>query len=457
MAIGASPLRNFNTTYLSLLTSGTLVDLTDLESSQGLHETGSVVTTRGALQLHQLLGQLAELLGSGVVEELLNVQTLLQIGDDTIHLEDLNLVAHVLLGVVGELHTRVLTLQAVTARLPGDGGTLLNKVHGVEVLGADLLNEADLQKLDRAVGVLRRGNVRGKNLNDDVGLRLLGSNVLVEVRLPLLNVGLDILKLPATLGHITLDLPGELDAVGDIQVDGEIQQTGDTVVKKRVQTLNDHDGGRINLLRGVKGTVDVVVDGLGNALAGPQSVELLVHQIEVVLTLVQSGQTSHLATRAVVQMVVIQAHHGGLRGHQGVGLPTGGRTESTAEGSGGTIAEDAGQTAHESGLTAARVSGNADQDGLLGVHLRAGQSGIHADILSSGAKSAAADLSLRNGGSTGSGAGHEPSPGHVHQRGAGGGGGGSSDIVLGGATGSQVAQGEDTAEHSSEDTSQLQH
>ena len=105
-----------------------------------------------------------------------------------------------------------------------------------------------------------------------------------------------------------------------------------------------------------------------------------------------------------------------------------------------------------------RVSGNTDQDGLLGVHLGAGKGGVHPDILGSGSESAAADLSLRNGGNTGSGGGREPPcPGHVHQRGASGGGGGSGDIVLGSGASSQMANCEDTTEHSPEDTSQLQH
>ena len=55
----------------------------------------------------------------------------------------------------------------------------------------------------------------------------------------------------AALSHITLDLPGELDLVGDVQVDLEVQQLGDLRVVEGVQALSHQDlrkGGREGVL-----------------------------------------------------------------------------------------------------------------------------------------------------------------------------------------------------------------
>jgi len=46
--------------------------------------------------------------------------------------------------------------------------------------------------------------------------------------------------------HVALDLPHELDVVGDIQVDGEIQQRTHLVVSQGVKTLNDHKRGGLD-------------------------------------------------------------------------------------------------------------------------------------------------------------------------------------------------------------------
>ena len=136
----------------------------------------------------------------------------------------------------------------------------------------------------------------------------------------------------ATLLHITLDLPVQLDLVTDVKVQREVKKTTDTLVKHGVKTLNDDDGGGLNGLGGVQSTVDVVVDGLRDRLAILQGLDLLVHEVEVVLALIEGGKTGLLAAIAVVEMVIIEADDGGKIGDEGVGLPSA-VVEAAAEGS----------------------------------------------------------------------------------------------------------------------------
>jgi len=60
--------------------------------------------------------------------------------------------------------------------------------------------------------------VRGQHLDDHVGVAALGRHVGVEVRLARLDGLLDGLERVAALDHVALDLPGELDVVGDVQI-----------------------------------------------------------------------------------------------------------------------------------------------------------------------------------------------------------------------------------------------
>ena len=135
-----------------------------------------------------------------------------------------------------------------------------------------------------------------------------------------------------TLLHVTLDLPVQLDLVADVKVQRKVKKTTDTLVKHGVKTLNDDDGGGLNGLGSVKSTVDVVVDGLGDGLAVLQGLDLLVHEVKVVLALVEGGEAGHLAAIAVVEMEVIEADDGGEVGDEGVGLPSA-VVEAAAEGS----------------------------------------------------------------------------------------------------------------------------
>ena len=77
-----------------------------------------------------------------------------------------------------------------------------------------------------------------------------------------------------TLSHITLNLPGELGLVRDVEIDAEINELVHAVIKERVETLNDEDLRGFNGLRGIEETRDVIVDGLVNRLTFLQSFNL---------------------------------------------------------------------------------------------------------------------------------------------------------------------------------------
>eukprot|EP01083_Nonionella_stella_P051859 137708_1 len=115
----------------------------------------------------------------------------------------------------------------------------------------------------------------------------------------------------STLLHITLDLPVKLDIRTDVKVKGEINELADTLINEGVKSLNDDDGGGLNLLGGVKGSVDVVVDGLHDGLSVLECQDVLVHEVELLLGGVQGGEARDLAALAVVEMVIIEADDGG--------------------------------------------------------------------------------------------------------------------------------------------------
>lgn len=79
------------------------------------------------------------------------------------------------------------------------------------------------------------------HLDDHVCVLLLWVDVGIEVGLAGLNGLLDAVQAVATLSHVTLDLPCELDLVRDIQVDLEVNQVAHTLVVEGVQALNHKD------------------------------------------------------------------------------------------------------------------------------------------------------------------------------------------------------------------------
>ena len=98
----------------------------------------------------------------------------------------------------------------------------------------------------------------------------------------------------SALHHIPLDLPRELDLVRDVEVDREVQQVAHALVDEGVEPLDDDNGGGLDLLGGVEGPVDVVVDGFHDALPVLEVVELLVHEVELLLLGVEGGPARHL-------------------------------------------------------------------------------------------------------------------------------------------------------------------
>ena len=98
-----------------------------------------------------------------------------------------------------------------------------------------------------------------------------------------------------TLLHVPLDLPRELDLVRDVKVDGEVQQVAHALVHEGVEPFDDNDRGRFDLLRGVQGAVDVVVNGLLHGLAGLEVAKVLVHEVEPLLVGVKSGLPRYLS------------------------------------------------------------------------------------------------------------------------------------------------------------------
>ena len=304
-----------------------LVELADGEGGKGLHEAGAVVGAGGIGEGEHGLGELTVELGGGVGELGLDVDELLDVVEGAVHLEDLAGRAHVFLGAVGELHAGGRAGELVGRGLPGDLGALVEEVAGVEVGDALLLDGTDAEGL-LVLGV----ELGGENLNGEIGVLLLGGNVGIEIGLTGLDGGEDGLEGVTTLLHITLDLPVQLDLVTDVKVQREIEKATDTLVKHGVKTLNDDDGSGLNGLGGVQSTVDVVVDGLGDGLTVLQGLDLLVHEVEVVLALIEGGEARNLAAIAVVEMVVIEADDGGEVRDEGVGLPSA-VAEATAEGS----------------------------------------------------------------------------------------------------------------------------
>merc|ERR1740130_1272413 len=310
-----------------LLGGDLLVDLAGLERAEGLEEAGAVVRARGVRELEHLLRELAVELGGSVGEVRLDVDELLEVVELAVHLEDRHLLVEVHIRAVRKLDARERAGELLAARDPRDGRALVEEVDRVEVVDALALDHLDLKRLADVVG----DEVSREDRDDEVRVCALRADELVEVRLARLDRGLDRLKRVAALLHVALDLPGELDLIRDVEVDREVHEIAHARVVERVEALDDHDVGRLDLLRGVEGAVHVVVDRLLDRLARLERGKLLVHEVEVVLGAVESGALGHLAALAVVEVVVIEADHGHVVRHEGVGLPAVAVAEAAAE------------------------------------------------------------------------------------------------------------------------------
>mmetsp|Transcript_37187 Transcript_37187/g.79328 ORF Transcript_37187/g.79328 Transcript_37187/m.79328 type:complete len:405 (+) Transcript_37187:327-1541(+) len=339
-----------------------VVKFTDGKGGQSLHETGSVVGSRRVGEGEHGLGDLTVELGVGVSEVGLNIHKLLDVVEGSIHGDNGDIASEVLFLGVGEFHSRGRGRELIGGWSPGDVRPLVEEVGGVEVGDSLLLDGTDLEGL-LVLGV----EVSREDLDDVVGELLLGLNVGVEIGLACLDGGHDGLQGVSALLHVTLDLPVELDIRRDVEVKAEVDELTDALVNEGVEALDDDDGGGFDLLGRVEGSVDVVVDGLHDRLSVLERLNVLVHEIELLLGRVEGGEAGDLASLAVVEMVVVEADDGGHVGDEGVGLPPVLRAEATAEGSTLISAEGGGHATHEGGLSTAGVGGKADDDGSLAI------------------------------------------------------------------------------------------
>ena len=324
-----------------------------------MHKSSSVVASRSIGKSKHGLGQFSVELGVGVAQSGFNVDEFLDVVEGSVHLNNRDITSVVVFLGVLELHARLRAGELGGSRGPLDGGALVEEVARVEVGNTVLLDATDTKGL--LVFLVELGR---EDLNDKVSILLLGVNVGIKVGLTGLDGSQDGLEGVSTLLHVTLDLPVKLDLRGDIKVESEVEEVTDTLVVHGVETLEDDDGGRLNGLGGVKGSVDVVVDWLLNGLALLQSLNLLVHKVEVVLDRVKSSESRDLTSLTVVKMVIIEADDGGEVRNKGVSLPSS-VSESSSERSNNITSKDGSQTAHEGGLSATRVSGNTDDNGGL--------------------------------------------------------------------------------------------
>jgi hypothetical protein len=341
--------------------SGTLllVDVSDGESSKSLHQTSSVVASGGISESKHSLREFSVELRLGVAKGRFNVDKLLEVVEASVHGDRLAGSSEVVGGSVRKLHSGGRGRELAWGRGPLDGGTLVEKVSRGEVRDTVLLDAVDLEGL-LVLGV----KIGRKDFDDHIGKLFLGINVGIEVGLSGFDGGHDGLQGVSTLFHITLDLPVQLDIGGDVKVKAEVKKTTDTVVVHGVKTLENDDRGGFDGFGSVKSSVDVVVNGLGNRLSVLEGLDLFEHQVEVVLERVQGSQTTFLSAISVVGVEVVKANDGGEVGNQSVSFPSS-VSESSSKRTHNISSEDAGKAAHESGLSATRVSGNTDDNGDL--------------------------------------------------------------------------------------------
>jgi hypothetical protein len=154
----------------------------------------------------------------------------------------------------------------------------------------------------------------------------------IKVGLAGLDGGKDRLKRVTTLFHITLDLPVQFDLVGDVEVERKVEKVTHAGVVHGVKTLDDDDRSRLDGLGCVKGTVNVVVNWLGDAFSFLEFLQLLVHEVEVVLKRVEGSEATDFAAIAVVEMVIIKAQNGREVRHKTVGFPSAWGSKSATKG-----------------------------------------------------------------------------------------------------------------------------
>ena len=126
-----------------------------------------------------------------------------------------------------------------------------------------------------------------------------------------------------------------------------------------VQTFNDEDLGRLDGFGRIQETSNMVVDRLLDWFSVFDSLNLLVHEVEIIGSRVERRHTLHLPPGSVERVVVVQADDSGGVADEGVGVRV-----PSSRGLGGA-AKHAGQPPHEGALAAAGVGGQPYDDCLL--------------------------------------------------------------------------------------------
>lgn len=126
-----------------------------------------------------------------------------------------------------------------------------------------------------------------------------------------------------------------------------------------VKTFDDKNLRRLNKLRWVKKSSDMVVYRFLDGDTILKSFDLLIHEIKVIGAWVQSGDFLFFATIPVQGMVIVKTDHGGRVADECVGIRV------PAFWWLGSATEDAGEPSHKGTLAAARVGSESDHDGFL--------------------------------------------------------------------------------------------
>lgn len=127
----------------------------------------------------------------------------------------------------------------------------------------------------------------------------------------------------------------------------------------RVKTFNDENLGRLNKLRRVKKSGDVIINRFLDGDTTLKSFDLLIHEIKVIGAWVQSSDSFLFTTGTVQGMVIIETDHSGRITDECVGIRV------PAFRWLGCAAEDAREPPHESTFAASGVSSESNHDGLL--------------------------------------------------------------------------------------------
>mmetsp|Transcript_6980 Transcript_6980/g.42763 ORF Transcript_6980/g.42763 Transcript_6980/m.42763 type:complete len:249 (-) Transcript_6980:434-1180(-) len=243
--------------------------------------------------LQHLLRDFPIVLSRGVAQMRLHINELIELVKLAIHLQNRYFLTIVSVWAVEELDTRVTACQLAAARNPADGGTLVVEVHRGEVFHALLLDHPHAQHLAL---IVIRNQLGWQHLDDNIRHLLLRIDVSIKIRLASLNGCFDGLKGMTSLGHVTLDLPGKLNIIRDVEVDLEVQQVTHTLVKEWVEPLNDQDVRCFDGLCRIQDSRHMVVDGFVYWLSLPQGFYLVIHEVKVLGLRCKRSHTSILAT-----------------------------------------------------------------------------------------------------------------------------------------------------------------